>query len=408
MTRSQGGWCLLPAALAFFLDAAALPAGARAQDTSLESFEKVDPYTRGDAKLLAKLGYASVDPKRWTTTQTTQFVRETLGGIDVLFLETAHFRIASTLATYERSEDRVDKDLLEDELERLKRRCGRLKPPRDIDPWLRLHLYAQRLEDLYADFSRRFGLTEESFPPLHTGELPMGSGPHLGQPEKFTVFLSENESALARYLTAAFGQKDEFSFRWEFDGCYFLGVSAEALRHIERKLDVCLRTTVTGTLVLNLVESFRGRGRNVPIWFSYGLAHAYAREIDPRWNNWGAGGNGNWENDQLWVWEPRVRALVANDFATSWPDMCAWRTGNDLKPQEHMIAWSKVRWLLDEKPEGLHELLLALSDPPPAGATDEKAAAIAHLTHAFQAAYDATPEELDREWSKHVLRKYPK
>jgi len=408
MMRSQGGWCSLPVALAFFLGSAAPPAGARPQDTSLESFEQVDPYTRGDAKLLAKLGYVSVAPTRWTTTQTTQFVRETLGGIDVLFLETAHFRIASTLATYEGSEDQAEKDQLEEELARLKRRCSRLKPQRDIDPWLRLHLYAQRLEDLYADFSGRFGLTEASFPPLHTGAVPMGSGPHLGQPEKFTVFLSDNESALGRYLTASFGQKDEFSFRWEFDGCYFLGVNAEALRHIERRHDVCLRTTVTGALVLNLVESFRGLGRNVPIWFTYGLAHFYAREIDPRWNNWSAGGNGNWETDQLWVWEPRVRALVANDFATSWPDMCAWRTGLDLKPQEHMIAWSKVRWLLDEKAEGLPELLIALSDPPPTEAGDERAVAVAHLTRAFQTAYDATPEELDREWAKYVQRKYPK
>ena len=379
-----------------------------AQDTSLEEFAATDPYTKGRRELLDKLGYVSFGPFHWADTQTSEDVRSILGGTAVLFVETPHFRIASTLGTYDPVGDRREKELLEAELGRLKRRLGRLKVGRELDPWLRLHLYAQRLEELYQDFLDRFGFEDGDFPGLPSGPS-MGAGPFLGQKDKFTVLLCGTESALGRYLTSTFSRQNEFYFRWAFRDCYFLGISSEALTAIDRELDVGLYTTVVAAMTLNLVEAFRGAGQNAPEWFELGLAHFYSRRIDPRWNNWGAGGNGDWETDDFWVWEPRVRGLVANDAATPWEEMLAWRTPSDVEPREHMLAWSRVSWLLEEKPEGLRQLALALTEPIPGASEEERAkAAIEQQRAALEKAFGKTLPELDAEWEKFVLRRYEK
>ena len=156
---------------------------------------------------------------------------------------------------------------------------------------------------------------------------------------------------------------------------------------------------------LNFVEGFRTTGQHAPPWFKYGLAHYYSNRIDPRWPNWGAGGSSNPETDRLWDWEPRVRGLVKNEAAGSWKTMMGWRTAEDVKPRDHMVVWSRVRWLIEQKPEGLRELLLGLTEPI-SGSTPE--AAMLQQERAIEKAYGVTPAELEKEWARHVRRRYSK
>src|SRR5207248_976998 len=91
----------------------------------------------------------------------------------------------SALAQSQKSEDKK----LDEELKRLKAKFTSFKPPKGkLDPWLRLHLYAMRLEEEYAGFEKTFGITDEDFDPTKQKEgVPMGGGPYLGMPLKFTV-----------------------------------------------------------------------------------------------------------------------------------------------------------------------------------------------------------------------------
>jgi len=158
-------------------------------------------------------------------------------------------------------------------------------------------------------------------------------------------------------------------------------------------------------MVLNLVEGFRQTGQHAPPWFKYGLAHYYSNRVDPRWPNWGAGGSSDPKFDHLWKWEPRVRGLVTNKAADSWETMMGWSSTDDLKSRDHMVAWSRVRWLIEQKPEGLRKLLLGLTEPI-SEATPE--AAMMQQQRAFEQAYGATPAELEAEWTRHVRRRYSK
>ncbi len=132
-----------------------------AQDTSIEAFEDLDPYTKGKREALDRLGYVSLGPFPWADGHTSEDLRETLGGVSVIFIETEHFRIASSLRACVRSNDSAEKKLLKAEFARFKKRLGKFKPGKELDPWLRAHLYAQRLEEIYTDFLERFGFVDE-------------------------------------------------------------------------------------------------------------------------------------------------------------------------------------------------------------------------------------------------------
>ena len=382
------------------------------QDTSIEAFEELDPYTLGKREALDRLGYVSLGPFAWADGHSSEDLRETLGGVSVIFIETEHFRIASSLRACGRSNDSAEKKLLKAEYARFKKRLGKFKPGKQLDPWLRAHLYAQRLEELYTDFLQRFGFEDGDFgdPEARSkGGVPMGSGPYLGQEQKFTVLLCEQRSGLGRYLARYLKSKSDVYFSWRFPDTVFLGTCFEALKQADRGLDLNLYLLLTGGIVVNLVDGFRNTGHHAPPWFKFGLAHYYTNKLDPRWPNWGAGGSANPDIDQLWDWEPRVRGLVINGAAGSWETMMSWETKEDLASRDHMLAWSRVRWLIEQKPEGLRELLLGLTEPI-SGSTPEEisAAALLQQRRALEKAYGATPAELDAEWARHVRRRYSK
>ena len=56
-----------------------------------------------------------------------------------------------------------------------------------------MHLFAHRLEALYADFAQRAGVDAAWLE-------QRDAGPHLGRDGKFVVLLFEQESHLGRYL----------------------------------------------------------------------------------------------------------------------------------------------------------------------------------------------------------------
>jgi len=381
------------------------------QDTSIEKFEAVDPYTKGQRELMDRAGYVSFGPFHWAAEHSSEDLRKTLDGTPIVFIETAHFRLASTLASYKISEDQVEKDLFEAEFAALRKKLPRVKPVTKVDPWLRAHLYAQRLEAEYADFCQRFGIADGEFADVATRNAQgaaLGMGPYLGQKEKFTVLLAQSRSAFSRYLHTYTGLEHPFSYRFKFSDGYFYGTNFEAFKESNRGLDIALYTSVAGAVVQNFLAGFRDSNGAVPEWFSYGLAHWYGRRIDARWNEWNAGGATNADEDKQWMWEPRVLGLVKNDASVSWEQMMHWTGLADIKPREHMIAWSRVDWLMQRKPESLHEILFALTEPVAAQGADREHARLEMQTRAQQKLWNMSPAALDDAWRAWVLKTYSK
>lgn len=406
---TQGGWRRTLAALLLFCAALALGPWARAQDTSIEEIEKVDPWTKGDPEALARLGIERVGDMAWTASHASDGVVKALGGIDVIFIETAHFRLASTLESYRPTGDRGEKELLETEIAALKKKHKSFKLPTKIDPWLRAHLYAQRIERTYAEFQRAFGLSDADFTGLEakTGRS-MGKGPYLGQKNKFTVLLTETQSAMGRYLRAHFNIEPEYSYRAKWPDGYIVAANFEALKTGGRDLDLCLHVALTGALSQNLLDGLRDSNQAPPNWLRYGIAHWFARKVDPRFNQWNAGGSGDQEADKGFIWEPRVFGLVKNEACPPWAEMMRWHNYEDIQPREHMVAWAAVDWILTARADSARELVLELAEPINDYSAARNDKIVEQQVRAFASVWKQTPEELDKAFRTWVLKNYRK
>lgn len=372
-----------------------------------ESFEKVDPYTRGEKDEIARAGYESLGPFRFAEDLQTKDIEETIG-TRLLWVETAHFKLGSLLGTYTVPPDDREKEKLRDELGRLAKKLPRVRRESGkLDPWLRLHLYAQRLEEQYSDFLSRFGLREEEFPALAKNEIgPMGRGPYLGQESKFTVLLTAKSSQLARFLKRYCNLEELGSYRTPLPGgTWFFGTSAETLKNLGTELDSALHGLLAEQLARNLCDGLRGgQGVRSP-WFTHGLGLWYQRRIEERWNvDVPRVSPGN--EDDSWRWEPRLSGLVANGFVPSWQEMLDWRDIGKLEARQHLTAWSRVGWLLAQEKADLRGFLFAISDPEEASSSGTTPAE--RDTRALKTGFGKTPAELDEAWRKWVQRKYPK
>lgn len=406
---------MLHPVVALPLLALAVCAGAQAQQPGVpqqpgapeEILEKVDPYTRGGKEELTRAGYESLGPFHWADGIETRDIEEALG-LRLLWVETAHLKIGSTLPTYELPPDDREREKFKEELGRLAKRLPRVRSGvTRIDPWLRLHLYAQRLEEQYAAFEARFGLKDSDFEPLPAGASAtrpdFGPGRYLGQPLKFTVLLTHKIAPLARFGKRWLGVEEQAFYCGPLaGGTWYAGASAEPLKKIGAEFDSVLHATIVYALVGNLCDGFRGTSHMQPLWWRHGLALCASRAVEDRWSIHVQRIETGKEAD-AGRWDTRLRALVENRFVPSWDEMLAWPEDAKLEAPQHMSAWSRVAWLLGQEQADLHGFLLAMSEHPAESVAPNEQAA-----RALQAGFGKSTAELDEAWRKWVLKKYAK
>ncbi len=384
------------------------PATALPQDDGMEDFEEADPYTEGEMDRMDKLGYERFSGFMWRDGHLTGQVAETLGGMPVLWVETEHFKIGSTLTSYRFSEDSIEKKRLEAELKTFKKRLGKVKlPKRKLDAWLRLHLYAQRLEQLYDDLEADFGIQPDDY---------TGHGPNFGRSTKFLVLLCERRSEFKRYLSRYVQVDGDFSFRcgWD-DGDRGFVINNEAVQDLydaesaETPRDTVLLANIISGLSMTMIEGYRLRYDGLPLWISTAVGHRCVRRIDPRWvTGYGLAKERTIGEDD-YKWEPRVRNLAKNEFFISTRDMFGISTYEEMHTRDHMVLWSRLEYLLDEADGSPRGFLNALALAPPTGTPEDvKAALVERQVASLLEHYGVSPEELDEAWSKWVLKTYDK
>jgi hypothetical protein len=395
--------------LLFVLFCAATPASAQ-KDGEMEEFEEVDPYTKGERDLERALGYKRFGFFPWRYTDDTKSVQENMGGIPMIWVETEHFLIGSSLGTYKIPNDREERKLIKEEIAQLKKKLGKLKAPKKkLDPYLRLHIYAQRLERLYAAFVEDLGLTEADF-----GR----SGTHLGHKDKFRVLLCQRKSEYSRYLLAYEKQDIEFSYRtgWRGEGMLFLA-NVEAIAENWKKepdapIDTMFYCLLSHNIANNFIDGFHRQYLfQGPDWLVYGLGHVYTKRIDERYPFFDGRKVIYDKHDESWNWQPRVRNLVKNDFYTSAEKMFTWTDYSDLGPRDHLISWSKLEYLMSGLDGDLKQFI-SLSCYPlasnPRAQEESESELVTRQTRALKESFNLTPAELDANWAKWVEKTYKK
>lgn len=366
---------------------------------------EVDPYTQGERELMDAAGIVSFGPFPWAEDQTTLTIEELLGGIPILWAETEHFRIGSSLIEYE-SEDRDERKLLKDEFARLREKLPEVpRRVRKIDPWLRLHLYAQRLEELYDTFEDRLGLSEADFASLKPGD-PMGDGPYLGMAEKYTVLLFQRKSSWGRYAGRYLGVDGETPRRFNFTarGTLFYGTCKE-LYYGSYDHDLALYCAVAFGVAQNFVDGLCSYRHDTPLWLSVGTGHWFSREIDEHWTT-AVGEPGAMRLDpDASNWQPKVRALVDNGYFTKTDELFEWKQPSDMNMIKNRFAWSRVDFLLRDQ-ETARGFFMSFATPFP---DKERPVPFERLqkrqTEAL-AAIDLDPSSFDERWEAWVLKTY--
>ena len=99
----------------------------------------------------------------------------------------------------------------------------------------------------------------------------------------------------------------------------------------------------------------------------------------------------------------RVKGLVQNGAAPTWREMLGWEKWEDIKTQGHLVAWSRVNWLIKRKPAELQKFLLGIARPPADRSEEDRSrASKEQQVAAAKDAFGKTYEELDAQWKKAI------
>lgn len=378
----------------------------RKSEQDYEAFEEVCPYTNGDAALERKLGYTRVGEIHWRGSEDSRTVQQNMGGIPMIFVETEHYRIGSSLTTYKLPNDREERARLKEELARLEAKLGRLKAPRgELDPWLRVHLYAQRAEDFYRQFHEDWG--------IEVGDYS-AKGPHLGFPNKHLLLLCERKSEFGRYLKIYENSELEYTYRsgWFGEGMITCGNFESIAEHWKEEKDMPLDSMFTcmisASLAGNLVDGWNSNMFRTPTWITYGYAHIVQKRFDERWPVLDGRTTIYGKERDKTHWEPRVGNLVKHDFFARTEEMFTWTKYEDMNQRDHLVAWSKLTYLLTEATGDAEAFLTAVCPFPTNSAPIDPGTSKALQIAALEAHFALTPARLDEEWVKWVKRTYRK
>jgi hypothetical protein len=308
------------------------------------------PWCHNDPVLLEKAGLKNHGPFAFGKYDTAK-AEELLPEVEFRWIETEHFRIGFTLGQHKVKLEEKKKILAE--LTRLKPFFPDLKPETQIlDPWMRVHLYAQRCEDVYKRFREILRLDNATFADgsgVWRGSY-QGEGPFLGMKEKYEFLVLPSEAAHVEFLVANCGLKIRKSQRWHYIERGAIGIICHAQQG-RLRTDAALHGHVAFNLAHNLLDGLKHYSYDTPIWFHEGLAHVMERDVDPNYNSFDSGEGATAEETSKANWKPEVLKLIAEDKAPRLAELMGLKSYAELKLADHFTTWSMVDYLLQQKPE---------------------------------------------------------
>ena len=377
----------------------------------------VDPYTKGDAVVMERASYVSFGPFAWDDEQDTAGLRRLLPTVPLLFVETAHFKLGSSLPAIRLPRKQKHRRQIRRELGALAKFIPAVDPKvRVLDRWLRLHMFARRLEEHYAEFSRHLAVTDADFPktPVRLGHGPLkGEGPYLGMRGKFLVLLLEKVSNLGRYTNRVSREPQPIdrahTHHFLGRGSMFVGIATE-INDGRLAGDHAMRCNLLYCVTLSLVNGYKGYRYSLPEWLPQGIAHWYSHRLDPLEHSYRPlrGGMPAEQLDPKWA--RNVRGLVKHASFRPLDELMGVQHAAGLDFLDIMASWSRTDYMLKANPEAFAAFMAAAKDPidPDSGKIPTFAQVRPRLQAALEAAWGHSPAEFDAAWAKFVLKNYPK
>ena len=401
-----GRTALLAAAL--LLIAPAPPVAAQGKRDLPRNHPSSCPYCQGDPELMRPAGLASHGGFEFGTTDTTG-VDRLLGVCDIKWIETEHFELGFALGSHRVRQE--EKKKIRAELTELAEFFPAIKPKTKIlDPWLRTHLYAKRLEKVWDRFLELMQVTEDQFPaedapPWNLEGKYMGIGPYAGQDGKFEVLILPSEAASVLFLKDQFGLLIKRTQRWNV-------VDRDSLIliiHTQQgtlKNDGALHGHLAFNQTINLLDGYKHYSYDTQIWIREGLAHFVEREINPRFNTFDSSEGAVAEMTRKENWEPEVLKLIRKGEAKRMAQLLTLKDYAELELEHHYTTWSMIDYLVRSNPDGFACLNDRLH-----GITDERGYADGSNLNerhrdAFRDCLGLSYAEFDQAWAAWCLENY--
>lgn len=365
------------------------------------------PYTAGDPELLAAAGVVSLGGFEFGRLDTAG-VDQLLGYVDILWVETEHFELGFGLGDYQVKQEERDK--IRAELEQLALHWPEVKPKtRRLDPWLRAHLYAQRLEKAYARLLEVLQVEPSDFPDGSSswnmqGKY-MGEGPYLGQKGKYEVLILPSETASVAFLRDQYGLGTQHTQRWNtIERDSLIVVSHDKQGGL--RSDSALHGHIVFNTTINMFDGYKHYSYDTPVWLREGLAHFMERELDPRYNTFDMAEGSAGVTTKKWKWQKEVKALVRAEQAARTAQLLAMRSYAEIDFDEHIVTWSKTEFMIRVHPDGYACLLDQLKGRKSGDGTDDSAKLDDVHRDAFKQCFGMTHSEFDAAWAAWVEETY--
>ncbi len=399
--------------------AAAIACSALAQGDKLPKW-RIDPYTKNDPAAMAAAGYVSFGPFPFGSIAadpvTTDRIDAAMEFVQILWIETRHFRIGVNLPTWSIPTELATRRKIRAELEELEKILPGVKSrTRRLDPWLRAHLTAYRLEKLYAETQELFGVTDADFPEdksevvIQPGARYMGYGPYLGMREKYLVLVFERLGPFQVYMEKYLGRPSKYPQRWHFaDTSSILFTCATESDRFPLKHDTALHCALAFNVSQNLLDGFRYYAYDLPVWIREGFGHWNSRRIDPKWSNFDQNEGSVADMRVIEKWDVHCRNLLAStDKYAPFPEVAAWRDFGDISFNDHVMIWSRMDWLMSQGPERWRKFLFAVKGRVDEQWLPDQKDLVGATRDAIKEAYGLSFLNFDERWAEWVKQHYP-
>lgn len=370
-----------------------------------------DPYTRGgEEEIMKAAGYVSMGgfefgPPPDTTVETNQH----LSYLDIRWIETEHFEIGVALPQVKVTQSEREK--VRAELTEMEPIFGDVIDARTrvLDPWIRAHLYARRVEKHYADIQAMLGVTDEDFannkPLWNKATKYMGTGPYLGQIGKFEVLLLPSEGAAKTYLRDRLGLTTKLSQRWNV----IPRDTQTVIIHTDQgklRVDESLHGHLVFNLTHNLLNGYKHYSYDMPVWITEGAAHWFERQYNPKFNTFDAAEGSAAEMSSKEDWRPEAKKLVASGKAPTFAALIGRRTFAELVLDDHFTTWSIFDYLMTVHPEFVKKYFDRLSGLKNADGYDDYSRFEDEQRLVFKEELDMNYRDFELAWQAWVLENY--
>jgi hypothetical protein len=313
------------------------------------------PYCEDDPERLAAAGLVSHGPID-IGPSGSQGIVDGLPATRWLFLESEHLRWASSLGP--ESVKGKDRERLEAELDRLREHFPSIPAKvKRLDPWLRLHLMAQRGEEFYTRFQRLLGVTDADFPESRSNEGPyMGDGRFLGEKDKFEVILHASRETHRMFTTEHMGVSVTDALRWHVPGDHKMLMSVPA-EDGDLKQDRNLHPHCVHNLSHLFLCAYKHFSYDPPIWLDEGLAHAMEHEVHPDFHTLDGEEGSMPDNRGPADWDAALVRLHRKGKLPGLAALLRVQAFGEMSQEDHVAAYGLVRFLVEEHAEGFAAFL---------------------------------------------------